>query len=232
MFFGVFHNNIVPVSLVLDVPKGYQVITASNRGARRLELNCRMSDLAAVIMPGSAEVYHEENKEQLRIVVDTLYNKTFDSSYMEFATMAGTVYEEYKLVYPTIAEYLMTVVIVPFLNIRPVNYGFRMCMVDRAVAVREPRHFRYYLTLCMVHQMMTDLWVGGENSFYFIFEGLREFYTLKALDKHEMMLGRNRMMKYFVYMLNGDDHMLTGTVLARENNAEYISKPNIIFKCK
>lgn len=229
MFFGVFHNRIVPVSVEFGLPKGYQVITASPREGK-LELNCRMSDVAAVIMPGSVELY--KPNDTLRVLADTLYNKSFDGSYMELAKIADLVYEEFKLVYPVIIEDMMTVVIVPFLNVRPVNYAFRMCMVDRSVATREPHHLRYYLTLCMFHQMMTDLWVGGENALFYIFEGLRELYTLKALDEHRRMSGRLRMMKYYVYILNGDDHRLTGTVLASETNSEYISKPNIIYKCK
>lgn len=227
LFFGVHHNNKVRVSLQISVPKGYQVLTATSGSSNgTLKATCRVSDMAAVIMPGFAELVHNN----LRIVADTLYNKTFDGSYLEFAAVATHVHNDMAIVYPTtFADKLMTVAIVPFLNMRPTNYGHRMCMFDAAVVAREPHLHRYYVTLCMVHQKMTDLWTGGETVFYYMFEGLREYFALKALDQHQAMLGRSRMMKYFGQILRGDDHSSTATVMARRDH-EYVSKPSIIYK--
>lgn len=228
LFFGVHHNNRVGVSLRFDLPDGYKVITAS-AGEEILETTCRISDIAAVIMPGSVQI--RRNSGNLRIVADTLYNKSFDASYLDFAAQATQVHIQVKVIYPTTFNGLMTLAVVPFLNTRPAIYGHRMCMFDAAVASSEPHNNRYYLTLCMIHQHMTDHWTGGEAVFYYMFEGLREYMALKTLDKHDKLAGNTRMMKYYVRILNGDDNDLTATVITRRD-LEYISKPNIIYKSK
>lgn len=225
LFFGVHHNNPVPVFLKFTVPEGYDVITANEGTDGHLEAVCRISEIAAVLMPGSVEI--RRNNKTLRLVADTLQNKSFDATYLPFANLATKVHIEMMAKLPV--KEMVTLAVVPLLNTRPLTYGCRICLFDAHLVANEPHNWRYLLTLCFVHQQMTQGWRGGEDVFYYMFEGLREFFTIKLLNEHKKTTGDALMIKYFVQILNGDDTRLTATVIARRD-LKYVSAPNIIYK--
>lgn len=178
-------------------------------------------------MPGCVEHKPSSN---LRIIVDTLFNKSFDSSYNSFEKTTLSVYKDiYKP--RKLDNAFLTIVVVPYLNLRPLNYGYRICMFDAMVASMEPTRHRYYLTLCMTHQIMLDNWSGTEPAFFYMFEALREFNTLRSMDANLYRSGSTRLMQYHVAILNGDDNRLTSTTITNRK-VDYVPLPNIVYKSK
>lgn len=214
LFFGVYHNLPVNINLTVDIPYGYKLLTSAMNFSSEFRGNSRLNELVAVIMKGFAVRMLNNNK--LRLVSDQFYNKTFDESYEPFAYVAMKTHSSLNEYFGQKLPGVMTVGIVPFLNVRPMVFGAGICLVDSDIATTEIFNMKMYMIMCMIHQHMSRLWTGALPNFYYMFEGLRDLYTLL-----EMSTGYRLLMQYYVNVLHRDDQFMTATTVARVDGGFY-----------
>lgn len=224
LFFGIHHNIPVDIKFSVVLPPGYEMLSAAPDFPTQFTLKSRLNELVAVIMKGFAVVMVNNNK--LRLAADQFYNTSYDESYENFGTEAAIVHMKLLHYFDQDLEGLMTVAIVPYLNVRPMIFGSGICLIDADVATTEPFAISLYMHVCMLHQHMSWRWHASEANFYYMFEGLRDMYALMEIEGGERVL-----MEYFVNVLRRDDHFTTATFMARTDD-EFVSRSDVNQKSK
>lgn len=80
----------------------------------------------------------------------------------------------------------LKMVVLPFLNIRPLVMGREMCILDQDLVVSMPENSKYFMTLCIMHQYFSATLRSYSPEVYFLDAGLRQFYgLLKMRDGEE-----------------------------------------------